>query len=217
MTARVSLRKIILPLLIGCMALGGCASFQHVELSAPNADAPLSQRLEAYRRLSPTSTSAPMVMRVEKSRPAQLSLSDGTQVYWAEDLLPIVSAHSPTARATRKAARYRKTATPLGIIGSIATLVGGVLFLAPILASAATDGEPSRGGTIVKTTGGILAVGGLSMSISGRVQANTAAREDAWAFITYDLDLRRRLGICRTKSGDIVDCAPSRPAQASPP
>jgi len=216
MSIRVSVGKTIFPSLIGCMALGGCANFPHVEVSAPNADAPLEERLEAYQRLSTTSTSAPMVVRVDPSHPAQITLSDGTQVYWSEDLLPVVSEDSPTAKAAQKANRIRTTAKTIGIISSIATLVGGAMLFGPVLASVISDREPSKGATGVALTGGFLSAGGIGVSITGQVKANTAARENAWAFGTYNLDLRRRLGICRTKSGDMVDCAPGTARESSP-
>jgi hypothetical protein len=197
--------------MISSLAFEGCGTsprFPHVELSAPSADAPLQERLDAYARLAPASNTRASPIRQSRYS-NHLELSDGTKVYWATDLLPVVPEPSRTAIAVQNGTSGIKTARTMTIIGGVATGVGSILVI---------QGLRQPGGSSLKIpfiAGGLLVdVGGIVTGAVALTKASKAGRDLSGAFGTYNADLRKRLEICRANDGSISDC--TQPAALTP-
>src|SRR5689334_12840221 len=83
--------------------LSGCL-YPHVSLQIPDQQASLQERYDAYQKLRPvartdlyiSSSGSPFGGRREET--FAIHLSDGTVVYYTEDLLSVVSPDSVTAK-----------------------------------------------------------------------------------------------------------------------
>lgn len=153
----------------GCLAIATAVAMQdgyierpiHMTLTAPSPDAPFEERLAAYDKLklafridsvskstrTPAGTSATSRTGTKKIR-----LNDGSDVYFIEDLLPLVRADSIVARYIEEERQLRE--------------------------------NPTQGKL--------------------RTYARMQYIRDA-AFLAYDVELQRYLGIC--DAGGLIDCA----------
>jgi hypothetical protein len=199
-----------LSLLAALTACAACAGRPHVTLTAPAQTAPLEARIAAYRQLRLKSRIEVVKYdgRTIGSSTRSLILADGTRVYHFEDLLPVVSPDSATAKAVLESERLERRALPL-LWGGAAAMMGSFA-LFQFTGDRLFEGDPI---TVGATLG--LFVGGVVGGVFGRSYERRAqgARVDALAGL--DDSLRENLGLCG-EGGAVVDCA-SPPAAATAP
>jgi hypothetical protein len=177
--------------------LGGC--HENIVLKAPNAGAPLSERQAAYERLRPISYHQTHVTYVSGSTPVAtethtdyLQLADGTRIYLPEDILPVVPADSPSARAATRSESARNTSGILRGLGVVSFVVGAGVGLIPIVArEPGSEFDP----TPLYVGLGAIALGGI-LYLVGNGFATNANDEAATAYETYDGGLKQHLGLC---------------------
>lgn len=187
--------------------------YPHVMLNAPAESAPIEERGRAYEQLKPLSMHETHTTyyqggaMVGASRTTDyLQLADGRRVYHAEDILNVVPADSPSARAARESDSRASTASTYTTISWILITVGGVIMIAPLL-----DSDTNFDTTPFLIGGGVMLAGlpFIFMASSQRAQAND---EKATAFETYEPALRKKMNLCATKDRQIIDCAAPPPA-----
>jgi hypothetical protein len=191
---------------VGLLLLPGCA--EHLELRAPPASAPTSERVGAYNELrglsyhETTVTTVGTIGAATSHSTDYMQLANGGRVYYPEDLLPVVPEDSPSARAAHASRSKRDTAGMLTLGSVLSVAAGAVLVILPITQS---DGGHINGTPILFGLG-LALVGGIGFGIASHVVGQSAQDEAATAYETYDNSLLQRLNLCA--QGDAVgDCA----------
>jgi hypothetical protein len=190
---------------------GGCPP--RVALTVPRREAPLAERVAAYKKLRPTERVDTILYSTRTG--AQLAeqsyymlLANGEQIFYVEDLLGAVAAESQTAEAV---ARYRhhgaKTTRWLfAILGATAwTAVGGGVGITLL-----SNGRDAAGNAFFASAAISLGLT-LPLAIIAKVQSTRAQTARTAAFEAFDGDLRENLGLCEAE-GELVDCAAPPPA-----
>ena len=205
------------------LALGtsACATLQYSPLpSPPAANAPLAERDAYYEQKKPLGIAgAPNVANnlglLAQTGFPTLILADGSRVSNPEALLPAVGDASATAIAARKVADLRLLTNAVWT-GSVLLAAGGI---ATMLSAVAFPGNPAAALLLTVGGGGIALVGAVGVGWATEL-AEGAEAEKMTAFLLYERDLRRRLGLVRPdepleKKWLVEKKAP--PALVSPP
>src|SRR5687768_11634471 len=120
------------------LVLNGCHA--HVQLRAPEATASPEERMQAFARLRPTAMQQTAHYQISRygavsyagTSTDYLQLADGTRVYHAGDILPVVAPDSPSARSAEESESAASTANTLSTLGWVGMIGGAVLMLVPI-------------------------------------------------------------------------------------
>ena len=170
------------------VCLTGC--FSHVRFKPiPPPSAPKEERVQAYKDLAPRGSvkfdnGLPTLSSLHRS--VSLVLKDRVEVYYPEDLLPLVNANSDTAYYATRALEKRNVAKILWGTSLGAAVMGTPFFLAGLTQ---TEMNPSRVVGI-----GIWSLGGAAFLIGSIIYSMTDIDREK-AFLTFDFDLRDRLGL----------------------
>lgn len=164
------------------LALTSCHFHEHVELRAPAHDAPMSERVAAYKALAPQGPYAREAFE-------GLRLMNGAGVECPSDLLPLVEADSRVARAARAWDEHATladvfgwgVAAPLGV-ASIALIMGGSV--------SGDDAMATVGGV------GILLTVGAAIVYAVFDITSAADKRRALSPEHYRAALRERLALC---------------------
>lgn len=190
--------------LAGLVVSAGCRS--HVPLRAPDPSASLEQRVDAYADLQIAGQMDVITLQrgVPVSRTADfLVLANGSRIYFPEDLLAVVAADSPTARAARRSvsARHKKW---WWYGGGVAATIGGLSLMA-YDEGQRPDGTYEYGPA--GSAGAALALVGVLGGLFGFFYYNKQTNDEkVTAFTTYDRSLRRALDLCVDELR-LVDCS----------
>jgi hypothetical protein len=167
------------------IATAGCSP--HVVLSAPPRNAPLADRQAAYRLLRPVSA-AEISYSSSTSVDTELTLANGTTVYHAEDILPIVPADSASAAYVRRSLSKDSTGSVCVLVSTLSAVAFGLLLFGSSSYSEHSD-LPKIG----------LAASGLSAAgfgVAGYFFRQAAAGDAMRAYEHYDEGLQKQLSLC---------------------
>jgi hypothetical protein len=167
------------------VAVAGCSP--HVVLSAPPRNAPLADRQAAYRLLRPVSA-AEISYSSSTSVDTELTLANGTTVYHAEDILPVVPADSASAAYVRKSLNKDSTANICTLVSTLSAVAFGVL-----LFGSSSYAERSDLPKIGLAASGLSAAG---FGIAGYFFRQAAAGDAMRAYEHYDEGLQKQLSLC---------------------
>lgn len=185
-----------------------CAA--HVQLPvAPTKNAQLEERQGFYDEYGPLVLRQPTAQASINQQPGIASgplnfllLNNGVRVEAAEDLLPLVDDASPAAQAAREAqgAESLMWGTLIGMsaIGGL----GSALMFSSMAVDLAMFSDNYQ--TLMPVSVGLLAGGSVLMLASLALlplevnAGNRLARERDTAFLTYDMSLKKRLGLPKT-------------------
>lgn len=201
----------------------GCIA-HHVQLQAPESDAPVEERRTAYESLQPVSITETHITTFNKwgapiaatRRTDHLQLRGGERVSEPEDLWPVIERTSAAANAVT---RYEDNASSVRTATWIAAgfLTAGLGMSTYSLLHRNSDG--SRNNTPMYLGLGAMTVG-VGFAFWGQSAAHDANDEKSTAFETYDDALKTRLNLCDS-GNDLADCnapkekAPSTKAKSS--
>ena len=132
-----------------------------------------------------------------------MQLADGTRVYYAENILPVVPKGSPSAVAAERSESKRTTAGTLQGIAFAGIVIGTGVVVAPILSR---DSGEEFSPTPLYVGAGLVLASGILFFI-GRSFRSDSHDEAATAFEMYDAGLRQHLGLC---SAQDPKCLPIR-------
>jgi hypothetical protein len=171
----------------------------------PERDAPYSERLAVYQELRPRNPSLhsyDIANPVFWGREVVLRLGGGTEIYYADDLLPAIPSDSATARhIARSSALYRKSRS----VGLAAAVASGAAVPLAIVGGARLSDEPEvPGGVLVGAAVAGLLTGGV-LAIVSEIQRYMARDAQITSYKTFDGALRERLGLCDDR-GLVIDC-----------
>lgn len=205
-------------LLTTSVLLAGCMRGPHVQLSSPPASAPSEERLAAFENLQPQSTAG--TVTVAGSQPVAqttdfIVLGDGRRVYHANDLVAVVPADSPTARAGRnsQAAQDRgdtwyKVALGIALVGVAMTTYSAL--------TAGDPGDEDFGPGPLFVVGLGVAGAGIGTGFFAGREYKIAHDERVTAFSTYRKDLMKGLDLC-VDGLELKPCDVSTPAPGAGP
>lgn len=195
-----------------CAVLAGlhliaCGGPPHVKLNAPPVDGDLKARQAAFEELRPRSEveiesglkgGIPVsVLRTSD----ELTLANGTHVYYPEDLRPVLPANSFAAREAERATSRTTTAGILDVAGVVLLVAGATIAITPFFATREDDSVSTQ--PIYIGTGlAVLSIPVFLLSSSQRRQARDAK---ANVFEAYEAALRQRLGLCPV-GGEVGPC-----------
>ncbi len=131
----------------------------------------------------------------------RLQLGSGTQVYYPEDLLPVVPRESTTAVAADRASAARSRAAWLTVGGIALVVAGAAVVAAPFVTSDSNESVSTE--PIYFGTG--LVVLSLPVFLFGGAERRRAEQERATAFEGYEPALRQRLDLCPS-GARVVPC-----------
>jgi hypothetical protein len=178
----------------------GAACVDHAHLAPPPVDGSADARLAAYQALSPRGYGS---FQNNHARDIGfLVLGDGTRVFHAEDLEPVVPAGSPTAVAGerhRSAWERAKHWFKISGVGFAAMIVVPSVALLTMRDSDARTEVAIGGAAAGVIVGWVGFIGGMKNTFD-------ANGERASAFLTYDDALRAELSLC-TAGLEVYDCA----------
>ncbi|MFO0556441.1 MAG: hypothetical protein U0269_00340 [Polyangiales bacterium] len=184
------------------LSLSACAPHVSLPAALPRT-APTQARLAQYNALRPMQTMTVVTVGNNggSSMATQTMLANGTNVYYSEDLLPLVGPNSQSWRHTETAQTLESVSTW--------TTVGGVL-LAGAGAALIVLGPSSlrwNVDTTITVGLGFLIPAALS-ALTGGITRYVAGWQRRDAFLAFDNDFRGNLGLCLTGTG-FADCAPT--------
>jgi len=203
---------------VAVIGLVSACSKPHLVLPAvspnmtPEQRVQMFQELHARRELTTTTT---MCMRgcstnVEKT----MYLANGTEVYYPEDLLPVVASDSITARAVRNVHQQRRRSLLYGGI-ALASAIGIFAIWVSVNNRFQDRGEidlstfEERG---LLVSGGGLLIGGFGTMYHQRQEVKYWGEANE----NYNTGLAQRLGVC-TSGFAVVPCESVTPPPAMPP
>ena len=134
-------------------------------------------------------------------------MQDGTEVYYPEDLIPLVGEDSATARHTHEAIRLFSKSLPWQIAGTVVMLIGGGIAMSDVSADGFSRSEK---------LGIAVVLGGLALYGVGQYFAIHGNDETHAAYTTFDSDLAARLSVCAVGLS-VLPCEELRPATTAPP
>jgi hypothetical protein len=205
--------------LASLIAAAACTPPPHQTLTAPSASASEADRVAAFRRLLARGDEQTVTVSqsgsVQSRQTDYLILGDGSRVYYAEDLLPVVAPDSATARQAVLARQRAAAAHPWAVAMVIAfASTFAVVLASPLVFSDTRDRVQFA---IIGGAVGIAATGGLL--IKGNQVAGDGG-ERVSAFATYNEDLGKQLDVC-VDGTRVVGCAagdqPPPPATPAAP
>jgi hypothetical protein len=190
------------------VATSGCAT-HHVQLQAPESDAPIAARLEAYKQLKPVSISETHITTLNKwGAPIaathltdSLQLQGGERVYEPEDLWPVIAQTSAAANAIQNYEDKSSTVRTVNWISAGLMTVGLGLTGYSVFHH---NSDGSRNMTPMYVGIGFLTGGTLAL-FWANTEAKAANDDKATAFEVYDEGLRSKLNLCDA-DGRASDC-----------
>lgn len=188
--------------LIGCSAVTmGCIT-HHVQLEAPESDAPIHERRMAYKQLQPVSVAETHITTYKMGAPVSairrtdyLQLGGGERVYEPEDLWPVIAQTSAAASSVKSYEDKDSTAHTLTWVAA-GLLAVGIGMTGYSAFHHVAPGEP-RDNTLL-IVGSSTAAAGILGLIWGNSVARDANDEKATAFQLYDDGLKSKLNLCDT-------------------
>lgn len=195
------------------LAAAGCATWPHQPLPTPPASsAPYEERAAYYKKYSPEAANF--------SQSGYLLLHDGTRLYWPEDLLPVVAADSPTAKAVAEHVPQRDTSHTIVawvLLPSYAgTLVGSVALAVGFSVAPADDMLGRLVSPLTLAPAAFLGLALVGVLVGNVLNADPArlANESLLAVVTtYPQSLEDRLLVHVNADGNIVDTSSQAAAQ----
>lgn len=170
----------------------------HVKLDAPPVDGDLKARQAAFEELRPRSE-LEVESGIKGGIPAsvlrtsdKLQLAGGAQVYHAEDLRPVLPAHSRAAREADKIATRTTTAGIMDIAGIVLLVAGTAIAISPFLTTSGDDTVDTK--PIYIGTG--VAVLSIPVFLFAGAERRDASDAKANVFESYEAALRQRLDLC---------------------
>jgi hypothetical protein len=189
------------------------ACHEHVALQSLPSNATPEQRLDLFSHLRVAGESEERSTQCNGNGTCSttvthaITLGDGTEVYYADDLLPVVAVDGETAREAHRAAAARKRKNIFGGIG-LGSIGGGI--------GLAYDGFLRRGNLDEGLIGvGLAVIGGFVGIIAGGVYSNVEDRHQRAAFAHYRDELARQLALC-VNGMAMVPCETNTPGAPSP-
>lgn len=197
------------------LILNGC--FPHVNLQAPPPNAPLEERIIAYEQLSASSRTDIISGGVRST--ASVQLNNGQEIYYVDDLMPVIALDSPTAEWIREHQALRKKALPWGFatLGSIGVFFAG--FSVSFARFASLDPLATEPDKVLVTAGvvsGVSLASTLVLGLIAKAKAKKAENARTNAFTTYNESLRAYLNLCESDE-EYYDCSAGLPTQAEEP
>jgi hypothetical protein len=184
------------------LSLVACAP-SHVNFPPPATDLTPEQRVDEYNHL--VGTKEHWISQNGNMVQHSIILQDGREVYYPEDLIPLVAPDSATATHARKAASARTSASRWSLVGSLAFLTGLIVTFKSF------DSSPT--GTRIGlgiALGGLIAWGGVGTYYKFKTTSQTHA-----AYEAFDDDLAARLNVC-VAALQIVPCEVVPPPWKAP-
>jgi hypothetical protein len=225
MYGKEAISAIILLTLSACspFGLGRQKVEPHAAFVVPSPAAPYEDRRAAYEQLRPETQKRGLVFKTDVPKKRKragdpLQLSDGTKVYHAEDLAPLVLPDSVTAKAIEQHLIFEQqqkiwasSAIGLTALATSGLSLGTFVFL---------RGDESRSQNIgVGIALSSIVIGAISVAVSvpaARAKQELAQKANEDAFVNYDPSLRAFLGICQ-KDERLVDCYATEGNGTQPP
>ncbi len=194
---------------IGCATASvGCIN-HHVQLEAPESDAPIMERRMAYEHLQPVSvaethiTTYKMGTQVSAIRRTDyLQLKGGQRVYEPEDIWPVIAQTSAAAESVKSYEDKSSTVRTLNWV-SAGLLGAGIGMMAYPIFHRPAPGE-KRDNTLVYVGLSTATIGALTL-LWANSEAQSANDDKATAFSVYDDGLRSKLNLCESDVG-VSDC-----------
>ncbi len=189
-------------------SITGCAA-HHIQLQAPESDAPLEERRTAYEHLQPVSIRETHITAFNKwgtpiaaaRRTDHLQLRGGERVSEPEDLWPVIAETSASANAvTRYQEDQSSVRTATWLAAAFLTAGLGVSSYSVFHRNA--DGTRNNAPLYLGLSAMTVGVGFVFWAQSASRDAND---EKSTAFETYDDGLKARLNLCDTGNG-LADC-----------
>jgi hypothetical protein len=174
----------------------------HVDLRLPPQPMSPEQRVATYNTLHPTHET---IFYSNKGSSRMLTLGDGTDVRYVEDLVPVVAPDSTTARNARSAAHHRNRSLWWSIPGGLTAMVGGFMWFSP---------DENAGITNILGPGMFFA--GLAAIGVGFYHRFAYAGAQQRVHDAYDSDLAAHLNVC-AQGLTIVPCEMLPPPTQYPP
>ena len=173
-------------------ALSGCGGKPHVTLQAPPANLTPEQRVHAFQTLRRGAEGAEIRTTCGRggcssSTTELLFLRNGTEIRYAEDVLPVLPADSPAATAARDVGSTRQRSKRWARAGWL-MFVGGFVVS---MVSFANEKYPFMYAGLATTVGGIGVIG-----YSGFVFDREVNRKTRFVFDHYDQGLAARFDVC---------------------
>ena len=188
------------------LSSGGCAA-RHVQLQAPESDAPISERQAAYDNLQPISIAETHITTYRGWTPISatrrtdyLQLKGGERIYEPEDIWPVIAQTSAAANAVKNYEDKSSTVRTINWISAGLLTVG----LGLTGYSVFHQGNLSRNTTPLYLGLGFLTGGAFGLIWSNR-EASAANDEKSTAFETYADGLRNKLNLC-VSNDHVTDC-----------
>ena len=185
----------------------GCAA-RHVQLQAPESDAPISERQTAYDNLQPISIAETHITTYRGWTPISatrrtdyLQLKGGERVYEPEDIWPVIAQTSAAANAVKNYEDKSSTVRTINWISAGLLTVGLGLTGYSVFHQGPNH---SRNTTPLYLGLGFLTGGALGLFWSNR-ERNAANDEKSTAFETYADGLRSKLSLC-VSNDRVTDC-----------
>jgi hypothetical protein len=172
---------------VGCTAL--TPQYPHVTLQLPSKDAPVEERVEAYKQLQTDKNKFTTVTTTVRDMKPIL-LANGTEVFWIEDLLPLVPSDSITAKKINDALASYKKARKKSRQGYVIFLAGSIPFLLSINIS-------NRALAItVGVTGAAISSYGMLRVFSGQFDLLSYLAKPKEIVYAFNTDILLQLNLC---------------------
>jgi hypothetical protein len=191
--------------------LVACARPPHVKLEAPPVDGTLEVRQAAFEELRPRSEFE-LESGIKGGVPAsvlrtsdRLQLAGGAEVYYAEDLKPVLPANSRAYREADRESSHTTTAGILDVAGVVLLAVGTAVAISPFLTTSGDDSVDTK--PIYIGTG--VAVLSIPVFLFSGAQRRDARDAKANVFESYESALRQRLALCPV-GGEVGACPKAR-------
>ena len=205
-----TMSKVLTGLLsIGCAAVSAGCINHHVQLEAPESDAPIAERRMAYNRLQPVSIAETHITTYKMGTPVSavrrtdyLQLQGGARVYEPEDIWPVIAQTSAAAESVKS---YEDKSSTVSILNwvSAGLLTAGIGMMAYPVIHRPAPGE-KRDNTLLYVGLSTATVGALAL-LWANSEAQSANDDKATAFSVYDDGLKSKLNLCESEEG-VSDC-----------
>ncbi len=169
----------------------------HVELSSPGAEADFEERARAYERLRPKGEGEHLLIEGRTGALLQswtfLVLEGGEEIYYAEDLLPVVPTDGDVAEAARASGALTKKARRAELAGAAIAVSGMLVFFAGL------GNESTSDNLLFGVSAGIVTGGYITYRIGHRWYRR-GDEQRVRAFRRYHEALLDDLALCEAGS-----------------